>query len=90
MTMLNNTSSYSAAPAAIRRALGICATGLSRLINGWIAVVIAHREYQANLVILRSLSVSDRDLRDIGLDRRQIGIGLEQAAEVRSRSQQFE
>jgi uncharacterized protein YjiS (DUF1127 family) len=86
MTMLNNTSSYSATPAAIRRAFGNFATRLGRLTNGWIAAAIAHREYQANLVALRSLS--DRDLRDIGLDRGQIGEGLVEAAKARSRQQQ--
>jgi uncharacterized protein YjiS (DUF1127 family) len=88
MTMLNNTSSYSATPAAIRRAFGKFVTRLGRLINGWIAAVIAHREYQANLVVLRSLN--DRELRDIGLDRGQIGEGLAEAAKTRARRQQFD
>jgi uncharacterized protein YjiS (DUF1127 family) len=86
MTMLNNAANYSATPAAIRRAIRFFMTGLGRLINGWIAAVIAHRERQANLVVLRSLS--DRDLRDIGLDRCQIGEGLAEAAKARSRGQQ--
>jgi uncharacterized protein YjiS (DUF1127 family) len=85
MTMLNNTSHYYGVPAAIRRALGIVVNRIGRLMNGWIATVIAHREYQANLVILRSLS--DRELRDIGLDRSQIGEGLMEAARTRSRGQ---
>jgi uncharacterized protein YjiS (DUF1127 family) len=86
MTMLNNTSSYYATPAAIRRAIGFVFKGLARLINGWIAAVIAHRERQANLVVLRSLS--DRDLNDMGLHRCEIGEGLAEAAKFRSRSQQ--
>ena len=84
MTMLNNTSSYSAAPAAIRGAV----RSLARLINGFVAGVIAHREYQANLVILRSLS--DRELRDIGLNRSEIGEGLAEAAKFRNQMQQSE
>jgi uncharacterized protein YjiS (DUF1127 family) len=81
MTMLNNTSNYSA-PAAIHRAIRFFPTWLAHLINGWIAAVIAHREYQANLVILRSLS--DRELRDMGLDRGQIGEALSEAAKARA------
>jgi len=69
MTILNSNSSYSAAPPAIRRAFGIFLARLARLINGWIAAVIAHREYQANLVVLRSFS--DRELKDIA----SIGVG---------------
>jgi uncharacterized protein YjiS (DUF1127 family) len=48
--------------------------------------MIAHREYQANLVVLRHLS--DRELKDIGLHRGEIAEGL--AAKARSRKQQSE
>jgi uncharacterized protein YjiS (DUF1127 family) len=86
MTMLNNTSGYSTTPVAIRRAFGIFAARLGRLINRGIAAFIAHREHQANLVILRSLT--DRELRDIGLDRGQIGSeGLAEAARTRALQQ---
>jgi uncharacterized protein YjiS (DUF1127 family) len=85
MTMLNNTSSNFATPATIRRTIRFFSARLARLIHSWIAAVIAHREYQANLVILRSLN--DRELRDIGLDRGQIGDGLAEAAKTRSRMQ---
>jgi len=88
MTMLNNTSSYSAAPAAIRGAVRFLLRSLARLINRFVAGVIAHREYQANLVILRSLS--DRELRDIGLNRSEIGEGLAEAAKFRNQMQQPE
>jgi uncharacterized protein YjiS (DUF1127 family) len=87
MTMLGNASSYSQTPTAVRRALASCVTRLARLINAWVAAVIAHREYQANLVIPRSLS--DRELRDIGLERGQIGDGLAEAAKARKRMQKF-
>ena len=79
MTTLDDTSTHSAA----RKAIGYFTRGLARLINGWIAARIAHRECQANLALLRSLS--DRQLSDIGLDRYQIGEGL---AELAKRSQQ--
>jgi uncharacterized protein YjiS (DUF1127 family) len=68
MTILNSNSNYAATPPAIRRAFGIFLARLARRINGWIAAVIAHREYQANLVVLRSFG--DRELKDIGLHRR--------------------
>ena len=58
---------------------------LARLINGWVAAVIAERERQANLVVLRSLS--DRELRDIGLNRCEIGPGLAEAAKTRLQQQ---
>jgi uncharacterized protein YjiS (DUF1127 family) len=51
-----------------------------------IAAVIARRERQANLVALRHLS--DRDLKDIGLYRCEIGDALEQRARDRRRIQQ--
>src|SRR5271169_3392741 len=49
MTMLNNTSNYSAAPAAIRTAIRFFAAGFARFINRWVAAMIAHRQRQANL-----------------------------------------
>lgn len=85
MTLLNDTSSFSATPAAIRKTIGYFARRAGRLINSWIAAFIARREYQANMALLRSLS--DRDLRDIGLDRCQIGEGLAEAAKARYRGQ---
>ena len=88
MTILNSNSNYAATPPAIRRAFGIFLARLARLINRWIAAVIAHREYQANLVVLRSLG--DRELKDIGLSRGEIGEPLADAAKARLRKQQSE
>lgn len=89
MTMLNSTSSHfarsAARPGATRRAARFFLKALARLINNWIAVVIAKRERQANLVILRKLG--DRELSDIGLSRNQIGEGLPEAAKDRARQQ---
>src|SRR5260370_19077904 len=67
MTILNSNSSYPATPPAVRRAFGIFMARLARRINGWIAAVIAHRQRQANLVVLRHLSVGE--LKGIGLHR---------------------
>ena len=59
---------------------------LARFINGFVANVIAERERQAQLTVLRSLN--DRELMDIGLNRCEIGEGLAEAAKARSRWQQ--
>ena len=75
MTMLNNTSSYSATSVAFRRLIGFFfILRLARFINGVVANVIAQRERQAQLTVLRSLN--DRELMDIGLNRCEIGEGL--------------
>ena len=55
---------------------------LARFINGLVANVIAERERQAQLTVLRSLN--DRELMDIGLNRCEIGEGLAEAAKARS------
>ena len=88
MTMLNNTSPYAATLPGIRRGVAIFLARLGRLINRWIAAVIAHREPQAALVALRHLS--DRDLKDIGICRTEIGDALAERAEERSRMRHSE
>jgi uncharacterized protein YjiS (DUF1127 family) len=85
MTMLNNTSPYAVTAPGIRRGATIFFARLSRHINRWIAAVIAHRERQATLVVLRHLS--DRDLKDIGISRSDIGDALAERARERSRMQ---
>jgi uncharacterized protein YjiS (DUF1127 family) len=82
MSMLNSTSDFSSTPIAIRKSIKVFARGLHRAVNNAVAVIIAQREYQANLAILRSLT--DRELRDIGLDRGRIGAGLAEAAKDRA------
>ena len=85
MTMLNSTSNDSVIP-AFKRSLRFLAIRLARRINDWVNAVIAHRERQAQLIILRRLS--DRELKDFGLNRAQIGEGLAAAAADRSLCQQ--
>jgi uncharacterized protein YjiS (DUF1127 family) len=86
MTMLNNTSNYSVTPVAFRRSMRFFILRLARFINGFVANVIAQRERQAQLAVLRSLN--DRELMDIGLNRCEIGEGLAEAAKARSLGQQ--
>ena len=88
MTMLNNTSPYVATAPGLRRGVAVLLARLGNLINRWVAAVIAHRERQAALVDLRHLS--DRDLKDIGLYRNEIGDALAERAEQRARMQNFQ
>jgi uncharacterized protein YjiS (DUF1127 family) len=85
MSLLNHTSDFSSGPFAIRKSLRAFGRGVFRAVNNAIAAVIAHREHQANLTVLRKMS--DRELRDMGLSRSQIGAGLAEAAKERLRAQ---
>ena len=87
MTMLNNTSPYAVAAPGIRRGAAVFLARFGRLINRWIAALIAHRERQAALVELQHLS--DRGLKDIGISRSEIGDALAERSRERSRMRQF-
>ena len=82
MSVFDGISDFSSSPVAIRRSIKIFARGFFRVINNLVAAIIAQREYQANLAILGCLS--DRELRDMGLERGQIGAGLAAAAKDRA------
>jgi uncharacterized protein YjiS (DUF1127 family) len=87
MSLLNSTSDFFASPPSIRRSLRAFGRGVFRAVNNVIATIIAQREHQAQLTVLRQLS--DRELRDIGLSRSNIGAGLAEAAKDRTRSQRL-
>ena len=87
MSMLNQTHDFSSTPSAIRRSLRVFGRSVFRAINNVIAAIIAQREQQANLTVLRKMS--ERELRDIGLARSEIGAGLAQAAKERIRTQRL-
>ena len=87
MSMLNSTSDFSASPLVIRRSLRAFGRGIFRGVNNAIAAIIAQCEHQGQLTVLRQMS--DRELRDIGLARSDIGAGLAQAAKDRTRSQRL-
>jgi uncharacterized protein YjiS (DUF1127 family) len=87
MSLLNHTHDFSSTPSAIRQSLRVFGRGVFRAINNAIAAIIAQREQQANLTVLRKMS--DRELRDIGLARSEIGGGLAQAAKDRTRAQRL-
>jgi uncharacterized protein YjiS (DUF1127 family) len=84
MTMLNTAPRY--ATPSVRRGAAVFLARLGRLVNSVIAAAIAHRERQANLVALRHLS--DRDLKDIGIYRCEIGDALMERAQHRQGIQQ--
>jgi len=79
-------SDFSSTPVSIRRSVRAFRRSVFRAVNNAIAALIAQREQQANLAILRRFS--DRELHDIGLSRGQIGIaGLTEAAKERLQAQ---
>ncbi len=69
MTLLNTNSSYSN-PSYIWAAIRSIGRGFLKLVNGWVAAIIAQRAHQATLTVLRHLD--ERQLRDIGIDRGEI------------------
>jgi|KBSMisStaDraftv2_1062788.scaffolds.fasta_scaffold2739086_1 uncharacterized protein YjiS (DUF1127 family) len=79
MTLLNSSSNYTN-PSYAREIVQSVAGWLFGLVNRWVARIIAQREHQATLMILRSLS--DRELRDIGIYRSQINSAMEDAADA--------
>jgi uncharacterized protein YjiS (DUF1127 family) len=81
MSMLSNITDLSTTP-RVQRSMRLLSRGILRVVNNFVAAVIARREYQANLAILRNLS--DRELWDIGLSRSQIAGGLAEAAKERA------
>jgi uncharacterized protein YjiS (DUF1127 family) len=83
MSILSNITDTT--PIAVQRSTRNFARGIFRVINHFVAAIIAERERQANLAILRNLS--DRELWDIGIARSQIGAGLAEAAKERAQLQ---
>lgn len=59
---------------------------VGRFVNRWIAGMIARCEREATLAALRRLG--DRELKDIGIRRCEIGDALTEAARERTRLQQ--
>jgi uncharacterized protein YjiS (DUF1127 family) len=85
MSMLNSVSDFTSTPYAVRRSIRSFARSVLRFVNNAVAAVIAQREHQASLAVLRSMT--DRELRDVGISRNQIGAGLALAARERARAQ---
>ena len=85
MSILSNTTDTT--PTAPQKSARRFARGLVQLVNRFVAAVIAQREHQVGLIVLRNLT--DRELRDIGLSRNQIPGGLAAAAKDRALLQQL-
>ena len=83
MSILSNITDTT--PVAVQTSTRLLARGIVRVVNNFVAAIIAQREHQANLTILRTLS--DRELRDMGLARSQLVGGLAEAAKERARLQ---
>jgi uncharacterized protein YjiS (DUF1127 family) len=86
MTMLNITPPYASAASAIQRRAGWFLKGMGRTLKRWMIGVMAERERQADIIVLRQLN--DRELKDIGLTRSDLREGLIEAARTRNRQQQ--
>jgi Domain of unknown function (DUF1127). len=86
MTMFNPTPRH-AAP-SIRRRVAVFLVRPGRFVDRAIAAVIAHRQRQANLVALRDLG--DRDLKDIGIYRCEIGDALDEREQARQQIQRIQ
>lgn len=87
MSMLNAIPRGAMNRTILRRGVVILLARIGRLINRWIAAAIARHERQAHLFALRQLN--DRELKDIGLYRDDIGGNLAEAAKHRTRMQQL-
>jgi len=85
MSILSNITDTT--PIAVQRSTRLFARGIVRVVNNFVAAIIAQREHQANLTILRT--ISDRELRDMGLTRSQVAGGLAEAAKERALLQRW-
>ena len=80
MSLLNGSSNYNEHSYAWDLILDVW-----RWLLDFVKGLIAERERQATLAVLRSLN--DRELRDMGIFRGQINEGLEEAARLRASHQ---
>jgi uncharacterized protein YjiS (DUF1127 family) len=83
MNTFTTTISFAMTIRTVRGGLLPLVAPLGRHINNWVAVALARRERQATKEALRHLT--NRELKDIGLDRRDINAGLAAAARARMR-----
>jgi uncharacterized protein YjiS (DUF1127 family) len=84
MTSLSHISAHSGTSHVWKHASFIYGWFFSQL-NERVATFLARREYRATSGMLHSLS--DRELRDMGLHRGQIGTALDEAANYRATRQ---
>jgi uncharacterized protein YjiS (DUF1127 family) len=85
MTTLNNAASHATFAMGMQRRCRFLKR-IGRLLNHWIAAALAERARQVDVCFLRHLS--DRELKDIGLNRGDLDAGLVEAAKYRVLMQQ--
>jgi uncharacterized protein YjiS (DUF1127 family) len=85
MTMLNTVRPNSTTAPAILRTARFLMKRTAHLLNHWISAVIEQQARQADIIILRHFT--DRELKDIGLTRGDLGEGLAEAAKCRTQMQ---
>jgi uncharacterized protein YjiS (DUF1127 family) len=85
MTTLNNAASHVTVTMVMQRRLRFLKR-IGRLLNRWIAAALAERARQVDVCFLRHLS--DRELKDIGINRGDLDAGLAEAAKYRDLMQQ--
>jgi uncharacterized protein YjiS (DUF1127 family) len=81
MTMLNTFRPNAMTASAFQRTARFLLKRIGRLLNHWISAAIEQRAHQADIILLRHFS--DRELKDIGLTRGDLGEGLAEAARCR-------
>jgi uncharacterized protein YjiS (DUF1127 family) len=82
MTILNTAGPNATTAPAIPRTARFLLKHIGRLLNRWISAVIRQRARQADIVVLRHFS--DRELKDIGLTRGDLGEGLQRPPDIAS------
>jgi uncharacterized protein YjiS (DUF1127 family) len=81
MTMLNTVPPNTMVASAIHRRARFLLKRLGRLLNHWLSAAIAEQARRADIAVLRHFG--DRELKDIGLTRSDLGAGLAEAARSR-------
>jgi len=84
MTLLSQNSGHSGT-SQVWKCAGFIYEWFYSQLNERVATFLAYREYRATLGMLHSLN--DRELRDMGLHRGQIGPAIEEAANYRASRQ---
>jgi uncharacterized protein YjiS (DUF1127 family) len=86
MTMLNTVRPNPTTTPAIRRIGRFLLKRIAHLLNHWISAVIEQQARQVDIIVLSHFT--DRELKDIGLTRGDLGEGLAEAARCRTQMHQ--
>lgn len=86
MTLLNVPPPYTTVASAVQRRAHFLLKSIGSVLDSWVAAAIKERTRRAELTVLHRLT--DRELKDMGLTRGDLGDGLAEAANSRNRLQQ--